>query len=108
MTNFRVVLRLNMVCVGITMIQYEHFQSQDSFYLRLFTLEYTYYPMNMSLAWCRPHCFASPAVEDKIHVGPSHDKVVKIINKNHIKYKLQLLLAYITDIEYRCDCPAYI
>jgi len=64
--------------------------------------------MNMSLAWCRPQGFVSPAVEDIIDVGLSHDKVVKIINKNHIKYKLQLRLAHITDIVYRCDCPAYI
>jgi len=49
MNNFRVVLRLNMACVGITIVQYESFQSQDSFYLRIFAKEYTYYVMNMSL-----------------------------------------------------------
>jgi hypothetical protein len=75
MTDFRVVLRLNMVCVRITVIQYESFQSQDSFYLRIFAIEYTCYLMNMSLAWCRSHGFVSPAVEAITHVGLSHDKV---------------------------------
>jgi len=79
-SNFHVVLCLIVVYVGITIIQYENFQTQDSFYLRMFTIEYTHYLMNISLTWCRPQGFVSPAVEDIIHVGQSHDKVVKIIN----------------------------
>jgi hypothetical protein len=70
-----------MVCVEIIINQYENFQSQDRFYLRIFTLEYTQYLMNMSLVWCRPQGFVSPAVEDILYVGLSHDKVIKIINK---------------------------
>lgn len=96
-----------MVCVGIIIIQYENFQSQHSFNLRIFTIEYTQYLMNISLVCCRPQGFVSTAVEDIIHVGLSHDKVIKIINKNRIKYKLYLGLAHITDTVYRCDCAEY-
>jgi len=70
----------------------------------MFTIEYTHYLMDISLTWCRPQCFVLPAVEDIIHVGQSHDKVLKLINKNRIKHKFQLWLAHITDILYCCDC----